>query len=299
MAWAVRFEDVSKRYRGGPQYSALRDDLARLARTMVAPRLARTTPDRGRVALDHVSFESLQGEAFALIGPNGAGKTTALKLLTRISYPTGRRVRVCRRGLFLLDGKVEAIGDVREVLRSYLDWVDARQLARLDGEALSGPSRTLKIERISFHGAAGVERTAFSTGEEMEIRLRVRAEIPLRRPCFSLGIGHSGTPNMVIAFSMLGDGQIPDLIDGVFEISCHIPRLPLLPRVYQTWCSVVSSNAYRELIDWQPIGGFRVAEGPSWYKGPTVIGTRIDTPVYTDYSWRWRRATPAPLVPQG
>ena len=124
---------------------------------------------------------------------------------------------VCRRGLFLLDGKVEAIGDVREVLRSYLDWVDARQLARLDGEALSGPSRTLKIERISFHGAAGVERTAFSTGEEMEIRLRVRAEIPLRRPCFSLGIGHSGTPNMVIAFSMLGDGQIPDLIDGVFE----------------------------------------------------------------------------------
>ena len=426
MAWAVRFEDVSKRYRGGPQYSALRDDLARLARTMVAPRLARTTPDRGRVALDHVSFESLQGEAFALIGPNGAGKTTALKLLTRISYPTGGRVRVrgrvaalidvgagihpeltgreniwlygrimgmprteiarrfdaivdfaelpqaldmpvkmyssgmqlrlgfavashldpdifvidealavgdaafqakcvdrmmklvgegrtllfvshnlwaveavCRRGLFLLDGKVEAIGDVREVLRSYLDWVDARQLARLDGEALSGPSRTLKIERISFHGAAGVERTAFSTGEEMEIRLRVRAEIPLRRPCFSLGIGHSGTPNMVIAFSMLGDGQIPDLIDGVFEISCHIPRLPLLPRVYQTWCSVVSSNAYRELIDWQPIGGFRVAEGPSWYKGPTVIGTRIDTPVYTDYSWRWRKASPAPLVPRG
>jgi ABC-type polysaccharide/polyol phosphate transport system ATPase subunit len=40
-----------------------------------------------------VSFEVQEGESFALIGPNGAGKTTALRLLARISPPTGGVVR--------------------------------------------------------------------------------------------------------------------------------------------------------------------------------------------------------------
>src|SRR6266513_3435774 len=50
------------------------------------------------LALDHVSFEVGEGEAFAIIGPNGAGKSTLLKLLTRIAYPTEGRIHV--RGLW-------------------------------------------------------------------------------------------------------------------------------------------------------------------------------------------------------
>src|SRR5207302_2725213 len=53
-----------------------------------------TVEPRGTLALDRVSLEVGEGEAFAIIGPNGAGKTTILKLLTRISYPTEGRVRV-------------------------------------------------------------------------------------------------------------------------------------------------------------------------------------------------------------
>ena len=95
MTWAVRFEDVSKRYRGGgPRYASLRDDLAQLGRSAVAFLRGESAEGKGILALDHVSFEVDEGEAFALVGPNGAGKTTALKLLTRISYPTGGRVRV-------------------------------------------------------------------------------------------------------------------------------------------------------------------------------------------------------------
>lgn len=95
MTWAVRFEDVSKRYRGGgPRYASLRDDLVQLGRNALAVLRGKAIEPRGIIALDHVSFEVKEGEAFALIGPNGAGKTTALKLLTRISYPTGGRVRV-------------------------------------------------------------------------------------------------------------------------------------------------------------------------------------------------------------
>src|SRR5205814_10001958 len=88
MTWAVKFEDVSKRYRrGGASYSSLRADLAMIGRRAVAFLRRAAVESTETLALDHISFEGGQGEAFAIIGPNGAGKTTALKLLTRISYP--------------------------------------------------------------------------------------------------------------------------------------------------------------------------------------------------------------------
>src|SRR5437588_3220572 len=95
MAWAVKFEVVSKRYRrGGASYGSLRDDLAQFGRKAAALLHGGTVEPRGTLALDRVSLEVGEGEAFAIIGPNGAGKTTILKLLTRISYPTEGRVRV-------------------------------------------------------------------------------------------------------------------------------------------------------------------------------------------------------------
>lgn len=86
---AITFEGVSKHYHR-TRRRALREDLA-----AVVPWVRRS---RGRddliTALDDVSFEIPEGESFALIGANGAGKTTALKLASRISYPTLGRIRI-------------------------------------------------------------------------------------------------------------------------------------------------------------------------------------------------------------
>jgi ABC-type polysaccharide/polyol phosphate transport system ATPase subunit len=97
MANALTFEHVSKHYRGAGGYRALRDDLVRL----VPGRAAAAQPEV--VALDDVSLEIPEGQSFALIGANGAGKTTALKLATRIAYPTSGRVRVRGRVGALLE----------------------------------------------------------------------------------------------------------------------------------------------------------------------------------------------------
>ena len=96
MTWAVKFENVSKRYsrRGGISYASLRDDLTQLGRRAVALLRGSVAESQGTQAIQDISFEIGEGEAFAIIGPNGAGKTTALKLLTRISYPTAGRIHV-------------------------------------------------------------------------------------------------------------------------------------------------------------------------------------------------------------
>ncbi len=91
MSAALSFERVSKVYRGAQEYRALRDDLtaglSRLAR-------GRRPPRRVVKALDEISLEVPEGQAFALIGENGAGKTTALKIASRIAYPSSGSVRV-------------------------------------------------------------------------------------------------------------------------------------------------------------------------------------------------------------
>ncbi|MBA2475905.1 MAG: ABC transporter ATP-binding protein [Actinobacteria bacterium] len=91
MASALSFDHVSKSYRGAQEYRALRDDVmagvARLARV-------RRPPRRVVNALDDISLDVPEGQSFALIGSNGAGKTTALKIASRIAYPTSGRVRV-------------------------------------------------------------------------------------------------------------------------------------------------------------------------------------------------------------
>ena len=45
-----------------------------------------------KVALDHVSVDVPEGSIFGLLGPNGAGKTTLIRIINRITIPTGGTV---------------------------------------------------------------------------------------------------------------------------------------------------------------------------------------------------------------
>ena len=91
MSSAIVFDGVSKHYRGSRARKSLRDDV-----TGVVARLSGKVRSPGAVvkALDDVSFEVPEGQSLALIGENGAGKTTALKLASRIAYPTTGRLRI-------------------------------------------------------------------------------------------------------------------------------------------------------------------------------------------------------------
>ena len=95
MTTAVAFEHVTKEFRHhSAAYQSLRSDLAGLARRLgPSPPLTRD-PQGPVLALNAVSFEIAEGSSTAIVGRNGAGKSTALRLISRITYPTKGRVRV-------------------------------------------------------------------------------------------------------------------------------------------------------------------------------------------------------------
>ncbi|MCI0394405.1 MAG: ABC transporter ATP-binding protein [Chloroflexi bacterium] len=102
MTTALRFDNVSKRYRLGAGQTNLREFLGRTTgRLLGRP----GTKAAGNIlwALRDVSFELPGGQALGLIGPNGAGKSTALKLLARITQPTSGWVATSGRVASLIE----------------------------------------------------------------------------------------------------------------------------------------------------------------------------------------------------
>jgi len=157
---AIRFEDVSKTYhRTGEGYRALRDELTRLFKFQ-----RRSTTKRQVNALSHVSFTVEPGESVALIGENGAGKSTALKLVSRITYPTSGRVTV--------SGRVGALIEVGSGLHPELTGRENVQLyGRILG--LGGPYVRKRFDDIvDFAGiASSIDRPVKQYSSGMQLRL--------------------------------------------------------------------------------------------------------------------------------
>ncbi len=171
--WSVRFEDVSKRYRkGGARYPTIGAELSQAVRRL-AVRMRGQRPElQGTIALEHVSFEVQPGESFALVGSNGAGKTTALRLLARISAPTGGRVRG--------RGRVGALMEVGSGLHTELT---GRENIWLHGSILGLPRQEIRrrfddiVSFAEIESAIDTQVKYYSSGMQLRLGFSVAAHL--------------------------------------------------------------------------------------------------------------------------
>ncbi len=209
------------------------------------------------------------------------GEGTSLLL---VSHDLAVVEGVCQRGIFLLDGRVEADGDIKDVLRQYVAWVDQREMARKGtGGLLSGGGLT--IEEITVHGDDGIERYEFDPGERIEARFHVQADRTIRRPRFSVGIGE-GRRTPLIYCSMVERSESFDISAGRHIVSCQLGPLPLRPRPYELWAGVTEEHGVGLIIEWSRVGMLRIrlleeVQGPTGLTSPWMFG-----PVEVDHAWR-------------
>src|SRR5206468_6362437 len=82
------------------------------------------------------------------------------RTLLFVSHNLSAVEAICGRGIFLLDGRVQAAGAAREALRACIDWVDDRERRRkATGRPLMG--RGLVVDRVTVDDTAGGERYVF------------------------------------------------------------------------------------------------------------------------------------------
>ncbi|CAL9473554.1 Osmoprotectant import ATP-binding protein OsmV [Streptomyces sp. enrichment culture] len=65
--------------------------------------LTKRYPGGARPAVDHVGMEIGAGETVVLVGPPGCGKSTTLKMINRLTEPTGGRIRIDGRDVARAD----------------------------------------------------------------------------------------------------------------------------------------------------------------------------------------------------
>lgn len=137
MNYAVRVQNLSKRYRIGTaetrfRYGLLRDVLAdvvttpvRLARSIASKRVTSRDSASYIWALDDVSFDVEEGTVLGIVGRNGAGKSTLLKVLSRVTEPT--------KGLVTVRGRV---GSLLEVGTGFHPELTGRENIYMNGAVL-------------------------------------------------------------------------------------------------------------------------------------------------------------------
>jgi len=84
-------------------------------------------------ALDEVSFDIYEGEAFGIVGRNGAGKSTLLKILSRITRPSRGRIEIYGR-----------VGSLLEVGTGFHPELTGRENIYLNGAMLGMTRREIR-----------------------------------------------------------------------------------------------------------------------------------------------------------
>jgi lipopolysaccharide transport system ATP-binding protein len=209
-----------------------------------------------------VGDAAFQRKSLAKMGDVAHGGRTVLF----VSHNMAAVETLCTRGLLLVEGRVEVMGDTAAVVASYLAVTELPRTGDLAARTDRQGNGRLRFTSLALSGR---------TGSPSELRIGYRSEPGIRHVEISVGL-----------FTRRGEGAayLSNVISGTeFDslpesgtISCFIERTPLLPGSYAVNLFATASGA---MADWvQEAGIVEVAEGDFFGTGrlpPPGYGTNV------------------------
>lgn len=189
---------------------------------------------------------------------------------------------LCGRSLFLLEGRIQRLGETREVVAEYLSWVDEQAQSGLRHGAAVG--RGLAISEVVLKGLEGRERYVFESGEGVQVQLHITSEEEFRNCWVSVGLS-DGRPGALVSCSMLERSVGVDLPQGNHVVTCRIESLPLNARRYEVWVAIREETGIAAVVDWCPMGSFRIQHNNGLRTPGRVAFPFVAGPVRVEYSW--------------
>jgi len=223
---------------------------------------------------------------------------------------------LCDSALWLEHGKARKYGPAGDVVRSYLDdqemramrdsaeegvayegrstvatraYFDARDAAGSPSASAPQTDQAMVIESVQLLAANGEPCEELPFLSACTVRIRFYCPRRIHQPLFNLRFCHGG--HGLFEASMLIDGPGPSAVEGSGTVECHIPLLPLTPKVYEVKLFVRSGEGIADLIEMRAVAWIRVTdEGLDAVplRGPMAINhLRQGSPVYVPRTWRF------------
>ncbi len=205
----------------------------------------------------------------------GQGRTVLL-----VSHNMGAVRGLCQRAIWLNEGKVEADGDVYEVVQQYLDSSTTSTFRRVN------ELHKFAVEGVTLRNGAGEPSTFFAPGEPMTIEIDYEAGKPIEQPFVILVIqsihGKCFTANMLL------DGNRPEVLSGRGTLKCSFDSLPLLPQSYSIGVTIRAADGRETIVGASDAVTFNVAGDMERFnfRGERLHGlAERSFPVVVPYEW--------------
>jgi ABC-2 type transport system ATP-binding protein len=183
------------------------------------------------LAVGDESFQQKCNEKFAELRASG-------KTLVVVSHGMASMRGLCDELVWLDHGKLRMRGPAAEVVDAYVSEMHEGRVIADGSLGNRWGSGEVQIERIELLGSDGLATNRVCTGDDITVRLHYRADEPVSRPVFGLGIETINGIN-VTAPNSREAGVVPDRIEGKGTVDWHVGRLLLLPGTYDLSASVV------------------------------------------------------------
>jgi len=213
------------------------------------------------------------------------------KAVVVVSHSLYRVEVLCNRVLWLESGKVQILGDTKEVIHAYLAaQEEKREKGVLDGSNVHDQAYPIKIKKVELLDLKGRVKEKFAFGEGMLVRIYCETKKRVEAPLFNLRVFYGNSD--VFEASMLIDGYTgPPFVEGETIVECQFDHLPLTPKKYEIILFVRQKEGIVDLIPIRTYATFSVTEENLEQvplKGPMAINhLRQGSPVYVPRKWRF------------
>ena len=189
---------------------------------------------------------------------------------------------LCKRGIWLKDGRVNQDGKAEEVIEDYFNDIAVEKC-----QSLKNTEYGFSIQKVLLKNDQGRENSRFLPGEDLTVEIHYEALKKVKKPIFAVSILGANGP--CFASNMLLDGHIPEVLEGCGTIICTFRSIPLLPQNYSVKLSVRTETVSEMIIAYQEVAYFVVAGDLAeyGYKGAFDAHARYSTGTVVPHEWRF------------
>jgi lipopolysaccharide transport system ATP-binding protein len=187
---------------------------------------------------------------------------------------------LCKRAIWIKDGRLQQDGPVDEVFESYLN-----SIAIESTRSCANHEYGLTIQKVELKNYEGERSDVFRPGENLIVDISYAAQKRIERPFIAVGV--LGINGSCFASNMLLDGQTPDYLEGEGRIRCTFKSIPLLPQDYTVKMSIRASTVTDMIVPYKEVAYFKVQGdlGEYGYQGEYATWASHATPVVVPYEW--------------